>query len=185
MIYKQIVSKGSSNLWVCRRNHMVWHSNESYWVVLSCVTVYYTGRSRFLKVCEPSPLVSVAIYKPFFNNIIKVHQDTAGHPCNRKSFFFCKRSRGRACALIAVKLYHKFTYLSSVMLILLVFREHQNGVKKKNEKLYFVSVSQYLTWRTVTRCECEGVFWLAGAVKKVCVNNLLEKDKEISWILDF
>ena len=85
--------------------------------------------------------MSVAIYKPFFNNIIKVHQDTAGHPCNRKSFsfFFFFAKDLEACELIAVKLYHKFTYLSSVMLILLVFCGHQNAVKKKKKTKNFIS----------------------------------------------
>ena len=93
VIYKQLVSKSSSNVWVCRRNHMVWPFK---WKLLSsnflcrCLLVfYYTGTKRFLKVCEPSPLVSVAIYKPSFNN-------NKGPPrhcwtsirCNRIFFFF-------------------------------------------------------------------------------------------------
>ena len=75
--------------------------------------------------------MSVAIYKPFFNNIIKVHQDTAGHPCNRKSFFFFAKDLEGLCTYCGETLSE--IYLSSVMLILLVFREHQNAVKKKTK----------------------------------------------------
>ena len=80
----------------------------------------------------------MAIYKVFFNNLIKVHQDTAGQPCKRKSLFgfFAKEVDGLrtyCSAELRLSLIY-FVNLSSVMLILVVFFGHQNAVKKKKKK---------------------------------------------------
>ena len=47
---------GGSNFWACGWNPRCHHSNESYWVVLSCGTVYYAvqGGSNFC-VCWWNP----------------------------------------------------------------------------------------------------------------------------------
>lgn len=86
-MYKQVILKGSSNVWVCRRNHMVWPFK---WRLTSSTFLCHCllkipVQSGFKRLWTES--YGVAIYKVFFNNLIKVHQDTAGQPCKRKSLF--------------------------------------------------------------------------------------------------